>query len=38
MFGRVGVDVDNLKNEAKEKLGNIDYIASYPSVQKLDEL
>lgn len=38
MFGRVAVDVDNLISEAKSKKGNIDYLASYPSVQKLDEL
>ena len=38
MFGRLGVEVDDLKKDAKEKLSNIDYITSYPSVQRLGEL
>ena len=38
MFGRVGVDIDNLKTDARQKISNIEYIASYPSVQRLAEL
>jgi len=38
IFGRLGVEVDELKKDAKEKLSNIDYITSYPSVQRLGEL
>jgi len=38
MFGRVGVDIDNLKTDARQKISNIEYTASYPSVQRLAEL
>jgi len=38
VFGRVGVDIDNIKADSKNKLTNIEYLSSFPSVKKVAEL
>jgi len=37
-FGRVAADVDAIKTDAKQKIGNIDYLTSFQPIQKLGEL